>query len=238
MGRDLVARHGLLRGLWQPGCVAHMSAVYFSSGVRLGFYPYVRDVIAGPNEKDMAHMWLAGFATGAIGFWAANPFFQAKVRIQSLDSSLSTWQCLKSIVRQEGWSALYRGSTICMLRGAMLNAGAQLGYDSTKTYGLKYHWVQNDGPMLHFMSSIISAFSASLCCGPVDFLFTQYQSAPLKGKSYSGIGNCAYSIVSTEGVMCFYRGFMPLFTRLSLVFCLNMPLYEQVRKLFGLSYLN
>jgi len=240
-GTRIIQKEGLFKGLWFPGCLAHMGAVSISSGIRLGFYPTIRDLIAEDEDKNALHMWSAGFIAGAAGFWLANPLFQAKVRIQaSLMQSGSNHKGLISSINNtfesEGVKGLYRGSTVLMARGALLSAGAQLGYDYVKTTARRQN-LMDDGPMLHLISSISSAFLAVTFCTPADFIMTKYQSAPALGIKYKSIFDCIKTVVSKNGVFGLYRGWTPLFMRIGPLFIINMPLYEQCRRLLGLSYL-
>ncbi|GBG30226.1 Mitochondrial substrate carrier family protein ucpB [Hondaea fermentalgiana] len=238
--RKVVANEGFVRGFWVPGCVAHSSAVAVSSGMRLGFYPTLRDLLAGDKDKSAFHMWLAGFSAGAVGFTIANPLFQAKVRLQVTAHMkqrpyASMTDCLVKMAREEGLPSLMRGSSTLMVRGALLSAGAQLGYDYTKTEALR-NGVE-EGPLLHVVASIASAFLASTFSAPCDFIMTKYQAAPALGIRYNGIFDCVQQIVRQHGVLELYKGWTPLFFRLAPLWTLNMPLYENVRKLMGLGYM-
>mmetsp|Transcript_45314 Transcript_45314/g.72740 ORF Transcript_45314/g.72740 Transcript_45314/m.72740 type:complete len:220 (+) Transcript_45314:829-1488(+) len=219
-----------------------MGAVFISSGIRLGFYPTIRDIFAGDNRKNAFHMWLAGFTAGAFGFFVSNPLFQLKVRMQATTGHQnkpysSSFDCLYKIAKGEGLRGLYRGATTLMARGAMLSAGAQLGYDYTKTE-LKSLGVLVDGPALHVISSVASAFLATTFCAPFDLIMTKYQSGPVLGIHYNSVFDCSRKIFQTNGLLGFYRGWSPLFMRICPLFAVNIPLYEQVRKLFGLTYLD
>jgi len=239
--REIVRSEGLVRGLWIPGCGAHASAVAISSGVRLGFYPTLRDMITGDKEKDALSMWLAGFLAGAVGFTIANPFFQAKVRLQVTANQpdrpyRSLSDCLHKIGKNEGLTGLFRGSSTLMVRGALLSAGAQLGYDYVKTDAKARGF--KEGPMLHAVASVSSAFLASTFSAPCDYIMTRYQSAPAQGVQYRGIADCVGTILKEKGALELWRGWLPLFVRLGPLWMMNMPLYEATRRLLGLEYMN
>lgn len=241
--RTVVAREGLVRGLWTPGCVAHSTSVFLSSGIRLGFYPTLRDAFAGEGGKHAGHMWLAGFSAGAVGFFLANPLFQAKVRLQATAGLgarapyASMTACVAHMAREEGVAGLWRGSSAMVARGALLSAGAGLGYDFTKTEA-KRRGVLGDGPALHALASVASALLASVMCAPCDLVMTRYQAAPALGISYKGLGDCVKHIVRTNGVPEFYRGWTPLFLRLCPLWMMNMPLYEFARERMGVGYMD
>lgn len=237
-GRQTLTREGFILGLWYPGCLAHMSAALISAGIRIGTYPLARDVISNGNEKQPWHMFLAGFGVGAVGFLFANPFFKAKLRIQSElqvnGNRISTITALRQIYIKESFQGLFKGSSILVLRGALLNSGNQLGYDYTKTICKKHNFL-SDGPQLHFTASIMAAFLAVTFCTPADFVLTRFQST--QGK-YASVRHCVKDIYLNNSPAVFFTGWTPLFIRLAPLFLINMPLYEQVRKFVGLSYLN
>lgn len=88
-----------------------------------------RDFIAGEQEKTPFHMWLAGFTAGAAGFALSNPFFKAKVMIQTGmpytadNPRKGTFRTLVHIYQRESLQGLFKGSSILMARGALLNSG-------------------------------------------------------------------------------------------------------------------
>jgi len=53
---QVVAKEGLWRGLWKPGCSANMAAICGSTGFRIGVYPTLRESIAtlvGTNKNPL-----------------------------------------------------------------------------------------------------------------------------------------------------------------------------------------
>ena len=45
-------------------------------------------------------------------------------------------------------------------------------------------------------------------------------------------------MVREEGVGVFFRGWSPFFVRVVPLFVINLPLYEQIRRVLGIGYLN
>jgi hypothetical protein len=245
--------------LWRPGVGANFVAIFCNASVRLGTYPTVRDnlVIAmGDSGKSGYTMAMAGFLSGAVGYGLSTPFFLMKTRLQAeagrvgADGILQTGarkgkrpqyrhmaHGFSEIIKNEGFLQLYRGGTALVIRGALLTAGQQLGYDGTKTF-VKNKELMDDTPVLHVMASIIAGFMMSTFSAPADILMTRYQCAPMMGIRYKNLWHCAVSIAQKEGVATFYRGWWPFFLRVAPLNSLNMPAYEQVRRLLGLGYLD
>eukprot|EP00924_Labyrinthula_sp_SR-Ha-C_P003564 maker-scaffold_53-snap-gene-1.5-mRNA-1 protein AED:0.17 eAED:0.20 QI:0/0/0/1/1/1/3/0/295 len=246
--KHVVRTQGFISGLWLPGCFAHASAGILSASVRIGCYPYFRDLIVSREDKSPVHMLAAGFLSGAIGFSLSNPLFKVKVRQQTSLNVVnnmsfaaskerpkieSTFRILSSIISKDGVQNLFSGTTVLMARGALLNAGQQLGYDYSKTMLLRNGIT--DGPKVHFTSSICSAFLAVTFCTPADFILTQFNR---RRGEFRSVGDCIVRVYKENGMRVFYTGWVALFIRLGPLFVINMPLYEQVRRLVGLSYLN
>mmetsp|Transcript_101139 Transcript_101139/g.218391 ORF Transcript_101139/g.218391 Transcript_101139/m.218391 type:complete len:98 (-) Transcript_101139:14-307(-) len=94
-----------------------------------------------------------------------------------------------------------------------------------------------DGPALHVLGSVVAALFSTVLSAPADFVMTRYQVAAQVGAPYSGPLACAAEIVKKEGPAVFYRGWTPYFARIVPVFLTFHPLFEQLRKLSGMSYM-
>ena len=73
---------------------------------------------------------------------------------------------------------------------------------------------------------------------PCDYLFTQYTSAAQRGVQFNGLADCARTLLREGGPSAFYRGSSAFFVRVVPIFTLYFPIYEHVRRLLGLGYLD
>jgi hypothetical protein len=105
------------------------------------------------------------------------------------------------------------------------------GYDGLKTMAKKRGY--DDGPWLHVLSSISSAFFASFLSAPADYVMARYMISD--GKS---VGECVRIIYKQGGVRAFWKGWGVFFVRLTPVLLTYSSVYEQLRYQFGLGYLN
>lgn len=91
---SIVHEEGFVRGLAAPGIRANIASIFVSLGVRMGFYPYVRDSInhfsslylseeGKENRKSASSMAVSGFVCGAAGFFLATPLFGMKTQLQA-----------------------------------------------------------------------------------------------------------------------------------------------------------
>lgn len=138
---------------------------------------------------------------------------------------------------------LWRGATVITMRGAMLSASQLAGYDATKTQ-LKKSGVMADGPALHLAASLAAALSATTCSAPLDVVLTLYQGAQNLGgehrERYGSRGplHCARVMLRESGPSIFMRGWVASFARLTPVCVGSLWLFEQMRKVVGIGYLD
>lgn len=70
-----------------------------------------------------------------------------------------------------------------------------------------------DSTFLHFICGLSAGFIATLIASPADVCKTRLMSSP---DNYTGIVNCFSRILKEEGLLAFYKGFIPNFTRLGI----------------------
>lgn len=139
--------------------------------------------------------------------------------------------------------ALWRGAGVIVGRGAVLSASQLMAYDKTKT-ALKESGAMYDGKLLHLVASQAAAACCTTCSMPLDVVLTVYQSAHSLGgerrELYGSRGplRCAAVMLRESGPLVFMRGWVPAFLRLSPTCTFSFFLYEQLRRLVGIGYLD
>eukprot|EP00937_MAST-01D_sp_MAST-1D-sp2_P007864 g7864.t1 len=266
-GARIVAEEGLWRGLWAPGLFANSLGIGCSTGLRLGLYPTVRDAMGeafGAGGKTSGAMFAAGLFSGSLGYFISTPLHLVKTRQQAevalLDaegtllargpraghpalfarrSPGGVVTSLRAIVGEESAAGLWRGSMALAARGAFISAGQFWGYDMCKTV-CKERGLLLDGPALHTAAGVAAALSAATLAAPSDMLMTRYATAHAVRPSgpYRSYVHCAVELTQQEGAGVWARGWWPMFVRMAPTFVLAMPLYEQLRRLLGLAYLD
>lgn len=137
---------------------------------------------------------------------------------------------------------LWRGAGVIVGRGAAVAASQLSAYDSTKTL-LKQRG-HSDGPWLHFVASQVGAVCCTTFSMPLDVVLTVYTSARTLGgerEALYGTGgplSCALSMLRHDGPLVFFRGWWPAFLRISPTTTSSFFLYEQLRRLVGIGYLD
>ena len=246
---QIIRQEGLWRGLWLPGVNANFWGIGVSSVGRVGCYPYVRDGLlkAVGAEKNAGVMFVAGLLAGAVGYLVSSPVYQVKTLAQAeagllengvfaTGASVGQAPRYASLVQGLGTlkrdGHLWRGAGALVVRGALLSAGMQVGYDGFKTWA-KRRGVLEDGPVLHGLAACAGGVGAGICATPADVVMTRYQAS----STYRSAVGAAADILRKDGVLAFYRGFTPFVVRLGPVFLISLPLTEQIRRLAGLGYL-
>ena len=95
----------------------------------------------------------------------------------------------------------HRATSALVVRGALLSAGMQVGYDGFKTWA-KRRGVLEDGPLLHGLAACAGGVGAGVCATPADVVMTRYQAS----STYRSAIGAAADILKTDGPLAFYRG--------------------------------
>eukprot|EP00930_Biecheleria_cincta_P089081 TRINITY_DN78340_c0_g1_i1.p1 TRINITY_DN78340_c0_g1~~TRINITY_DN78340_c0_g1_i1.p1 ORF type:complete len:316 (+),score=32.47 TRINITY_DN78340_c0_g1_i1:75-1022(+) len=247
--RDIRATDGIWRGLWLPGLAPNCLGCACSVGVRLGFYPTIRDALCptGDNQtsaKRSGAMLASGLVAGAAGYTVAAPLFLVKTRLQSqgaqqcaeLSKQAHARTEIARLWQQHGFVGLWRGAPILVFRGAVLSASQTAAYDTTKRV-CKSNTILDDGPVLHAVASLAGAVSLTTAIIPIDVLLTRYQTAS-DAEVAQGPTKCVLDIFRREGPAGFTRGWLTLFVRMAPSSFFTFLIYEQLRRLAGYKYLD
>eukprot|EP01038_Epipyxis_sp_PR26KG_P006961 gene6961-9516_t len=233
-------KEGGILGLWKPGLSASIIREFLSSGPRAGFYVPVRNELrkhfdeSDPFQSALSKI-LAALTTGTMGAMIANPIDVLKIRLMANPKAYNSIpHGLISIYYDEGFRGLYKGLLPSTLRGAFIAVGELATYDQSKTM-LKSHLNFSEGFYLHTLASLITGLAATTVAAPFDLLKTRIMNST--DSQSIGILKVARNIVQKEGVLVLFRGWLPAYLRLGPHALLCFPIFEQIRKLFGLSYL-
>ncbi len=88
---------------------------------------------------------------------------------------------LFDIIKREGFSGLYRGTSPTVQRAMVVTATQVTTYDHTKHTILNHGWME-EGPKLHIFSSMIAGFMTALTSSPVDVLKTRVMNQRISGR--------------------------------------------------------
>ncbi|XP_042354817.1 mitochondrial uncoupling protein 2 [Plectropomus leopardus] len=217
------------------GLVAGLQRQMSFASVRIGLYDSVKQFYTkGSDHVGIGSRLLAGSTTGAMAVAFAQPTDVVKVRFQAQARSpgnarryCGTVDAYKTIAKEEGIRGLWRGTAPNIARNAIVNCTELVTYDFIKDTLLKSTPLTDNLPC-HF----VSAFGAGLCttviASPVDVVKTRYMNAALG--QYSSVLSCAAAMMTKEGPLAFYKGFMPSFLRLGSWNVVMFVTYEQLKR--------
>ncbi|KAF4387980.1 hypothetical protein F8388_005597 [Cannabis sativa] len=213
-----IAREEGLASLWK-GIVPGLQRQCLYGGLRIGLYDPVKTFFVGSafiGDVPLYYKILAALITGALAIALANPTDLVKVRLQAegklppgvprrYSGALDAYY---TIVRQEGLGALWTGLGPNVARNATINAAELASYDHIKQTILKI-----PGFMDNIITHILAGLGAGLfaiCIGsPIDVV----KSRMMGDSNYKNTLDCFFKTLKSEGILAFYKGFLPNLSR-------------------------
>lgn len=151
---------------------------------------------------------LAGGTAGTVGAIVTCPLEVVKTRLQSSAKAtlnvenLSMVKCFKSIVRNEGWKALFKGLGPNLVGNAPSRAIYFSTYSSVKTL-LNGSFVNfSEHPLIHMTSAASAGFVSCTATNPIWLVKTRLQLS----KQSMTVRQCMRTIWRTSGFFGFYKG--------------------------------
>ncbi|VFQ75082.1 unnamed protein product [Cuscuta campestris] len=239
-----------VRIVQQEGVVALFSGVSATvlrqtlySTTRMGLYDILKQKWSEPetNAIPLPKKIAAGLIAGGIGAAVGNPADVAMVRMQA-DGRLPAAQrrnyksvvdAISQMVKKEGVTSLWRGSSLTVNRAMLVTASQLASYDQFKETIIE-KGIMKDGLGTHVTASFAAGFVAALASNPVDVLKTRMMNMKVeagKAAPYAGAVDCALKTIRAEGPMALYKGFIPTISRQGPFTVVLFVTLEQVRKL-------
>jgi len=221
VGKGIVANEGFTR-LWSGLTAGYVRQLSYGM-LRLGFFDrLVAFFEARAKERGTPVTFreraASSLLAGGLGAAIANPAEVALIRMQSdgmkpkeqRANYRSAIDALSRIARQEGVRGLWSGVMPTTTRAMVANFGQLAFFSESKSQlqkrtNLSFH-------MQTFTATVIAGFAAAAFSLPFDFLKTRLQRG---GSAYSGVINCAVTVLREEGPLRFYRGFWTYFFRMA-----------------------
>ncbi|KAI4374207.1 hypothetical protein MLD38_012224 [Melastoma candidum] len=230
-----IAKEEGLAALWK-GIVPGLHRQCLFGGLRIGLYEPVKNLYVGKDyvgDVPLSKKILAGLTTGALGILVANPTDLVKVRLQAegklppgaprrYSGALNAYS---TIVRQEGFGALWTGVGPNVARNAIINAAELASYDQVKQSILKIPGF-TDNVLTHLLSGLGAGFFAVCIGSPVDVV----KSRMMGDSAYKSTFDCFVKTLRNDGPLAFYKGFIPNFGRLGSWNVIMFLTLEQAKK--------
>ncbi|KAI3378137.1 hypothetical protein SNEBB_007082 [Seison nebaliae] len=242
MGRTLVTNEGFL-ALYNGLSASLMRQATYSTS-RFGIYETIKTQISedGKHLSFPKMVFTAGLAGAAGGFIGAPPDL-VNVRMQN-DIKLPMDQRrnyrhgphgLYHVVRNEGITSAFRGSTMASMRAVLITIGQLAFYDQFKIILMKYFQpiFPKDNLTVHFTASSMAGVVATIITMPLDVLKTRLMNRQvtqtLKNESVLMV---TIKEVAALGPSAWFKGFTPAFIRLGPHTILTFIVLEQFKEVY------
>ena len=178
-----------------------------------------------PSNKRSGVSWRhvgAGAVSGVFTRFLCQPFDVIKIRFQlqiepiNTKSMVSKYrsmpQCVRTIVMEEGFTALWKGHLCAQLLSCVYGMIQFSSFELYTQIVNNSQLMKNTGhkhqPLVHLLCGSMSGVSATLVIHPLDVIRTRIiaQSEP---KTYSSTPEAFRKIFRSEGIRGLFRGLMP-----------------------------
>jgi hypothetical protein len=195
--QTIVSEEGVV-ALWTHGFTGFVGRDFVYSGLRIGLYPTVRNIISLESSGETASLSskiVSGCATGIIGSAIATPIDVMRVRT-SVESGRvcpetsglrglrfatglckgrevqfrGAIDCFRLLVHEGGLAGLWRGWAPTCARAAALSGAQLASYDHSKVLLLRWGFFEHEGTGLHFVCALLAGVVAATACNPADVL--------------------------------------------------------------------
>ncbi|KIY66460.1 mitochondrial carrier [Cylindrobasidium torrendii FP15055 ss-10] len=233
------------------GLGAVLSGIVPKMSIRFASFEAYKGWLANEatGKTSVSGIFLAGLAAGTTeAVLVVTPMEVIKIRLQAQQHSLAdplevpkyrnAAHAAFSVVREEGFSALYRGVSLTALRQAT-NQGANFTtYQELKALASKWQPdVQGELPTYQTMPiGFISGATGPMFNAPIDTIKTRLQksAAPPGMSAAKRIFFIAEEMYKKEGIRSFYKGLTPRVLRVAPGQAIVFAVYEKVSTLLDM----
>ncbi|KAM8849380.1 mitochondrial adenyl nucleotide antiporter SLC25A24-like [Spinachia spinachia] len=183
------------------------------------------------EEKNSGVWWkqlAAGAAAGAVSRTGTAPLDRMKVFMQvhsSKTNPISLVGGFKRMIKEGGLSSLWRGNGINVLKIAPETAIKFMAYEQFKKL------LSSEGKKIEthkrFMAGSMAGATAQTAIYPMEVLKTRLTLR--KTGQYSGMFDCAKTILRKEGLKAFYKGYIPNLVGIIPYAGIDLAVYETLK---------
>ncbi|KAE8363363.1 mitochondrial carrier domain-containing protein [Aspergillus caelatus] len=241
-GVEIVKKETAL-GLYK-GLGAVLGGIIPKMAIRFTSYEWYKQMLA---DKETGHVtskatFLAGLSAGVTEAVAVvNPMEVVKIRLQAQYHSLadpldapkyrSAPHALFTVIKEEGFSALYRGVSLTALRQGTNQAANFTAYSELKAALQRWQPEYADTQLPSYQTTVIGLISGAVgpfSNAPIDTIKTRLQKTRAEpGQSaVSRIMAIANDMFKQEGARAFYKGITPRVMRVAPGQAVTFTVYE------------
>ncbi|CCM02973.1 uncharacterized protein FIBRA_05088 [Fibroporia radiculosa] len=229
------------------GLGAVLSGIVPKMAIRFASFETYKGWLADKEtgKTSVGNIFIAGLGAGTTeAVFVVTPMEVVKIRLQAQQHSLAdpletpqyrnAGHAVYKIIREEGFSALYRGVSLTALRQAT-NQGANFtAYQELKKFAHQMQPELVDLPSYqHMVIGLISGAMGPFSNAPIDTIKTRLQKATaVPGTSaFQRIAAIAGDMWRQEGFRSFYKGITPRVLRVAPGQAIVFAVYERMRKI-------
>jgi solute carrier family 25 (mitochondrial aspartate/glutamate transporter), member 12/13 len=172
----------------------------------------VSNFVSSNLEQNNYNKIISGSLAGASQVLVTNPIERIKIQYQ-MNMNKSILNTIKNI---GGFTKLYKGSSLCLLRDIPFSA----------IYFPTYDYLQRKTNNI-FLSAMIAGIPAAYLVTPADVIKTRIQT----NNNYKNIGDCIRKTYKNEGFNAFWKGGLWRVFKSSPQFGITLWLYEFLNSL-------
>ncbi|KJR88132.1 solute carrier family 25 (mitochondrial citrate transporter), member 1 [Sporothrix schenckii 1099-18] len=244
-GVEIVRRETPL-GLYK-GLGAVLTGIVPKMAIRFTSFEWYKQLLAGPNNTpDGGKVFIAGLAAGVTEAVAVvTPMEVIKIRLQAQHHSMAdpldipkyrnAAHALYTVVKEEGFGALYRGVSLTALRQGSNQAVNFTAYTYFKEALRKWQPdLDASAPLPGYQTTLIGLVSGAmgpLSNAPIDTIKTRLQKTPAQPgvSAWKRVSLIAADMFKQEGFHAFYKGITPRIMRVAPGQAVTFTVYEYLR---------
>lgn len=169
----------------------------------------------------------AGGVAGAVSRTCTAPLDRLKVFLQVQSSRQTIAECLRSMLKEGGVASLWRGNGINVLKIAPETAIKFAAYEQIKRF-IKGDTDHTLAIYERFCAGALAGGISQSAIYPLEVLKTRL--ALRKTGQYKSILDAATKIYTNEGLMSFYRGYIPNILGIIPYAGIDLAVYETLKK--------
>lgn len=205
------------------------------TSLRLGLYDPIKKAMGITPDSWFISKFSAASLAGALGSIVGNPFDVLKTRLMTAEGKTppTMSKVAGDLYKSQGIGGFYRGMEANVMRAMVLNGTKMACYDQI-SIAVKKSGAVPAGIATQFISAFGAGFFMTCTVAPFDMVRTKLMNQPPDAKMYSGFVDCFTKIVSKDGPMALYAGFIPIWSRFAPTTTLQLIIFAQVKPMFGL----
>ncbi|XP_069768691.1 mitochondrial adenyl nucleotide antiporter SLC25A24-like isoform X2 [Narcine bancroftii] len=185
------------------------------------------------EEERTTGMWwrqlLSGAAAGAVSRTGTAPLDRLKVLMQvhsSKSNQMNVYSGFKQMLKEGGVTSLWRGNGMNVVKIAPETAIKFMAYEQFKK--LLASDCRNVKTHERFLAGSLAGATAQTSIYPMEVLKTRM--ALRKTGQYSGLADCVKKILKNEGLIAFYKGYIPNILGIIPYAGIDLAIYETLKK--------